>query len=67
MLHELNRRLECLSYNCVRLFLDKSGFVWLEEPHASPSKEPVMLGSLLEARRYVETLEREERMVAVMS
>ena len=67
MLQELNRRLEALSYCKLRMFQDPSGLVWLEDLRADPSTEPIRIGSLTDATGYVEAMEREERMVAVMN
>ncbi len=67
MLQELNRRLETLSYCTLRMFLDKAGSVWLEDLRNGSADDPVRIGSISDAARYVETLERDERMVAVMS
>jgi hypothetical protein len=67
MLQELNRRLEGLSYCSLRMFQDSSGSVWLEDFGAGRGKDPVRIGTLADARGLVESLENEERMVAVMS
>lgn len=67
MLEELNRRLEALSYCKLRMLQDPSGLVWLEDLHADPSTQPIRIGSLTDAAGYVEAMEREERMVAVMN
>jgi hypothetical protein len=67
MLQELNRRLEGLSYCRLRMFQDPAGMVWLEDLHAEASTEPIRIGSLTDAAGYVEAMEREERMVAVMN
>ena len=67
MLQELNRRLETLSYCNLRMFQDSTGSVWLEDLRNGSIHDPVWIGTLSDATRYVETLEREERMVAVMS
>jgi hypothetical protein len=49
------------------MFQDPSGLVWLEDLRANPSTEPIRIGSLTDADGYVETMEKEERMVAVMN
>ena len=67
MLQELNKRLETLSYCNLRMFLDKAGSVWLEDVRKEFVHNPIRIGNLSDAVRYVETLERDERMVAVMS
>ena len=67
LLQELNRRLETLSYCSLRMFLDKAGSVWLEDLRNGSKHDPVRIGSLSDASEYVEKLERDERMVAVMS
>jgi hypothetical protein len=67
MLQELNRRLEGLSYCKLRMFQDTSGMVWVEDLHASPSTEPIKIGSISDAAGYVEAMEKEERMAAVMN
>jgi hypothetical protein len=67
MLQELNRRLESLSYCKLRMFQDPSGMVWLEDLHADPATEPIRIGSLTDAVGYVEAMEKEERMIAVMN
>ncbi len=67
MLQELNSRLEALSFCKMRMFQDSSGSVWLEDLGVGTSTAPVKIGTLSDAKGYVEALEKEERMVAVMS
>jgi hypothetical protein len=49
------------------MFQDPSGLVWLEDLRADSPTEPIRIGSLTDATGYVEAMEREERMVAVMN
>jgi len=67
MLQELNRRLQGLSYCKLRMFQDPSGMVWVEDLHSSPSTGPTRIGSIADAAGYVEAMEKEELMAAVMN
>jgi hypothetical protein len=67
MLPDLNRRLEGLSHSKLRMYQDSGGSIWLQDLHSASPCEPVNLGSLSDAIKFVEDMEREERMVAVMS
>ncbi len=64
---ELNRRLEGLSHSKLRLYEDERGSIWLQDLRIASQAAPLNVGSLPDAVKYVENLEREERMVAVMS
>ncbi|HVP23915.1 MAG TPA: hypothetical protein VMS77_08395 [Conexivisphaerales archaeon] len=66
MLQELNRRLEGLSFCNLRLFEDSSGLIWLEDM-GDGAKGPTQIGTFSEAKGFVESLEKDERMIAVMS
>jgi hypothetical protein len=49
------------------MFQDPSGMVWVEDLHASPSTEPIRIGSITDAAGSVEAIEKEERMAALMN